>query len=263
MADVKSGLAAFVAKLERHERLDPAETAALTQAAASTRTLAKSECLARQGDATGALSILCQGLAIAYKTLSDGRQQNLAIFAPGDMLDCASYVAGVVDVSICALTQITVAQIPYVALDSLIERRPALGRGLWRDRAATHAIAREWMVGMGRRSANENVAHRLCELFVRLKAVNLATQDTCEFPFTQIELSDTLGLSVVHVNRVLQHLKRAGLIRIERGKLIVRDWDGLVRTSGFDPAYLELTPAPVRSAYPRRALSPAHANALR
>ena len=216
------------------------------QAMGSTKSLAKSERLVREGDATSTMSILRQGLAYTYKTLSDGRQQNLAILTPGDVLDCSAYVAGIADASICALTPMTVAQIPHSALDGLIERIPGLARALWRDMVAADAIAREWMVGMGRRSALENVAHRLCELFLRLKAADLASEDACEFPFTQIELADTLGLSVVHVNRVLQQLKRAALIKLDRGKLIIRDWDGLVQAGDFDPSYLDLTPMPAR-----------------
>jgi DNA-binding transcriptional regulator LsrR (DeoR family) len=78
----------------------------------------------------------------------------------------------------------------------------------------------------------------LCELLVRLKAVGLAENDTYELPPTQSELGDALGLSTVHVNRVLQQLRSEGLI-ISNGKMLtIPDFPKLKQAVGFNPAYL-------------------------
>jgi DNA-binding IclR family transcriptional regulator len=64
--------------------------------------------------------------------------------------------------------------------------------------------------------------------------------DTCELPMTQTELGDAMGLSTVHVNRMLQELRAAGLITLKAGSLVVLDWEGLKHAGEFDPAYLHL-----------------------
>jgi CRP-like cAMP-binding protein len=73
-------------------------------------------------------------------------------------------------------------------------------------------VLREWIVNVSRRSADQAIAHLFCELLVRLEAVGLRVANGFEFPVTQSELADTVGLSAVHVNRVLQELRARNLI---------------------------------------------------
>jgi CRP-like cAMP-binding protein len=84
---------------------------------------------------------------------------------------------------------------------------------LWRNSLIDAAIFREWMTSIGRRSAKSSIAHLLCELVVKFRAVGLAEDHMIQFPITQGELGDALGLSNVHVNRSMTALKRDGLIR--------------------------------------------------
>ena len=84
------------------------------------------------------------------------------------------------------------------------------------------------------------MAHLLCELVVRLRAVGLADATSCELRITQSELSDALGISTVHTNRVLQELRAASLIALKERTLSVLDWAGLTRAGDFDPTYLHL-----------------------
>jgi len=101
-----------------------------------------------------------------------------------------------------ALSSCKVAKIPHGKLKEITERFPRLTRALWWDVAIDAAIHREWMVGMGRRSAYERIAHLLCEMLLRLQSVGLAGHDNSfDFPMTQPQLGDASGLSTVHVNR--------------------------------------------------------------
>ena len=110
---------------------------------------------------------------------------------------------------------------------------------MW-DVAIDGAVFREWMLGLGRRSAYEKVAHLLCELLLRLKSIGLANDNRYELPPTQTDLGDALGLSTVHVNRVLQELRGEGLIRSNGRMLIVVDVERLKQAAQFDPAYLHM-----------------------
>jgi Crp-like helix-turn-helix domain len=76
---------------------------------------------------------------------------------------------------------------------------------------------------------------------VRLKAVGLTNGDQCEWPITQAEIGDALGLSTVHVNRSLQELRGDGLIELGGGSLRILDWDRLQHAGEFDPTYLHLS----------------------
>jgi CRP-like cAMP-binding protein len=104
-------------------------------------------------------------------------------------------------------------------------------------------VFREWLAGVGRRSAYQRIAHLFCEVFVRLKAVDLAEELAFTLPITQAELADSLGLSAVHVNRVLQQLRAEGLIRSRGAHTTIGDWEGLKAAGDFDPSYLHLPAA--------------------
>ena len=121
-------------------------------------------------------------------------------------------------------------------------RFPGLGGALWRDTLVDAAIFREWMIGIGRKTAFGRIAHLFCEMYLKLEAVGLAGDHRCELPITQIEIGDALGLSNVHVNRVLQELRAKGLITLRGRSLVITDWAALSEAGEFDPTYLHLEP---------------------
>jgi CRP-like cAMP-binding protein len=117
--------------------------------------------------------------------------------------------------------------------------RPAIARALWLETTAQAAIQQEWMIWLGRRMAQTRLAHFLCEVSYRLQISGANGSEWVEFPLTQRELADTLGLSAVHVNRTLQVLRSQGLIELSRQRLTIRDKAGLYKAAEFDPQYLE------------------------
>jgi CRP-like cAMP-binding protein len=122
----------------------------------------------------------------------------------------------------------------------LTERHPGIAAALWRDTLVDAAIFREWMIGIGRKSAFGRIAHLFCEMYLKLEAVGLAGEHRCPLPITQIDIGDALGLSNVHTNRVLQEMRGKGLITLRSSTLVIQAWDELSRTSEFDPTYLHL-----------------------
>src|SRR4051794_12737265 len=94
------------------------------------------------------------------------------------------------------------------------------------------------MTGIGRRDAHARIAHLFCEMVTRLTAVGLANTSECDFPLSQLDIADALGLTDVHVCRVLKDLRKQGLVEFRRGVINVLDWERLKEVDEFDPAYL-------------------------
>jgi CRP-like cAMP-binding protein len=103
------------------------------------------------------------------------------------------------------------------------------------------AMMVEHLVDLGRRSAEERMGHFLLELGARLQLVGLADSYGFDCPLTQYHLADALGLSAVHVNRVLRHLREEGLVTFQKGRVVFDDVDRLKERAGFDTAYLDQT----------------------
>ncbi len=135
-----------------------------------------------------------------------GSAPDLLVSFRSDIPDLQSLELKVMDHYLGTLTPARLAFIPHEALEELTRTCPRVAKVFRRDTLIDAAVFREWMLGMGRRSAVTRIAHVLCEVFVRLRAVGLAQERECELPLTQAELGDALGLSTVHVNRSLQEL---------------------------------------------------------
>lgn len=117
---------------------------------------------------------------------------------------------------------------------------PSLGTLLWRDTLIDAGIFREWMTGMGRRTAFERIAHLFCEMYLKLQAVGLAGDYRCPMPITQTDLADALGLTSVHVNRVLKEMRGRTLVTLRSNTLVIEAWNELLQAAEFDPTYLHL-----------------------
>src|SRR3712207_2456749 len=133
--------------------------------------------------------------------LEDGRRQIVAILVPGDMCDLRMFILKEMDHSIGTLSPVRLAEISEDRLLEISDSSARLIRALWWSSLVEEAIAREWTVNVGRRDATERMAHLLCEIFIRLRAIGLTNGNSCELPITQSELGDALGLSHVHTNR--------------------------------------------------------------
>ncbi len=225
-------------KLEQYGPLTDEEKDLLQRAPLDVRKYKARDEIVRQGDRPTESCLVVDGLAFRFKLLPNGKRQILSFHVPGDFCDLHSFVLKSMDHGIGAAGTCTVAMVPHEVIQDITDKYPRLSRALMWDLAIDGAVFREWMVGMGRRTAYERLAHLLCEVFVRLRAVGLADCDECEFPITQNEIGDALGLSTVHVNRILQELRREGLIVFKNKRVTIPDLDRLKEAVGFDPAYL-------------------------
>ncbi|CAN5487426.1 hypothetical protein BH10PSE3_BH10PSE3_04060 [soil metagenome] len=102
------------------------------------------------------------------------------------------------------------------------------------------AIGREWVINVGRRSTLEALAHLICELKLRMDAVGIGADETYPFALTQQDLADALGVTAIHLNRILKQLRASGAIDLKAKTLEVRDWSRLVALAHFSPGYLHL-----------------------
>jgi CRP-like cAMP-binding protein len=184
--------------------------------------------------------LLLAGFAGRTIMFKDGRRQITALHVPGDFVDLHSQLLKVMDHNVVALSPVSVAFVSHDFLQGLSETHPHLSRLLMTTIAIDGAIQRNWIAGLGRRSADAQLAHLICEVFVRLRIVGLTKDMSFKFLITQLILADVLGLSVVHVNRMLQALRASDLIEWVKQTVTIKDWDRLARFAEFDPTYLSI-----------------------
>ena len=229
----------LIRKLESFCPFDPDDSALLTSIVVDPRTIGAHEDIIREGAAPKDVHLIVEGLACRYKILPDGSRQIFAYLVPGDFCDLHVFILEEMDHCIGTLAACKVVDIPRDAILRLMDR-PAIARALWWATLVDEGTLREGLVNLGRRNAEERIGHFLCELLVRFELVGLVHHGSYELPITQAEFGDTMGLSTVHINRVLQQLRGQKLIAFGKGSVTVLDVDRLKRFSGFNPNYLHL-----------------------
>ena len=230
----------LIRKLERFEPWSADERQSVLDAIDSTFRLPAHAHLAQEGEMTDGIHVVLEGFACGYKLLPDGRRQILSYSVPGDLCDLGNTLLPRMDCSVGTISQALVVKLSRERLGEITLRSPRLTRALWQTTLVEQAIAREWLINVGQRTAFSRAAHLLCEMFLRLRAVGLVQENTCEFPITQTEIADTLALSTVHINRTLMELRRSGLITLRDKQLTIHHLPSLEAAAGFNRAYLHL-----------------------
>ncbi len=203
------------------------------------RTFAAGQDMILEGQPDRAAYILAEGWVCSYKLLPDGGRQVVDIQIPGDFLGLRSVLFRTADHNIEPITSVEASEVLASDLLNAFTRTPRLATAVLWAASRDEAMVVEHLVGLGRRNALERTAHFLLELGARLKLVGLGTDKGYDCPLSQYMLSDALGLSAVHVNRVLRQLREMGLLTFQKSRVIFDDFAGLIALADFDKAYLD------------------------
>jgi CRP-like cAMP-binding protein len=225
-------------KLRSRTQISPEEERAIRDAVLETRRLPADTVAIRSGEELHSSMLLLDGWMARSKDLQSGERQVTELHVAGDFADLHSFTLKQLDHDVLTLSDCTVAIVPHERLRDITERYPHLGRIFWFNSNMDAAITRELALSLGQRTALGRMAHLFCELYVRLDVVGRVDGSAYDFPLTQREVSECLGLTVVHANRTLQELRRRRLVEFEKGKLTILDRRGLEAVAEFDPAYL-------------------------
>lgn len=180
--------------------------------------------------------LLLDGWACRCKDFRDGRRQIIAFLTPGDVI-CGGEPAAPrrSDHAVRSLTRTRVIWVSHARLrGALLDER--LAAAVFGSAVREAAILRAWLVNLGQRPARERMAWLFCDLAERLN--DNGPSENIGVPLSQQTLAHALGLTPVHVNRVLQQLRGDGLIEFHNRMLTIRDLRSLHLVAGYDSAYL-------------------------
>ena len=195
--------------------------------------------LVREGERADRLYLVTGGWACRYSTTRDGGRQISGIAVPGDVANLDSLLLDRIDTGVRALTVLHVVEARRDKLLALAAEHPEIARTYTWAALVENAILGRWAMSLGRRSARGKLAHLLCELAVRLDAERGGAAGY-DFPITQEQVADMLGLTPVHVNRTIQQLRQEGLVAMGNRRMSLPQMGRLRQVAGFDPRYLHL-----------------------
>jgi CRP-like cAMP-binding protein len=234
-----SPLFVMLHKLERLAPLDDGDRDALLSLPFTLAEIERGRRILGDGEGSSNAHLLRSGVACRQTVLANGARQIVSLHLQGAILDLSSCVLSLDEPELRALTSCEIALIPREAIQGLLAERPAtLGLAMWRRTLADAAILRAWMTNNARRDARSRLAHLLCELGLRLEGAGLGERTRYRLPMTQEQIADCIGLTPVHVNRVLKDMEKDRLISGTRGSIEIADWERLTGVGGFGSEYL-------------------------
>jgi CRP-like cAMP-binding protein len=207
----------------------------------SLRHFRENQIVLRDGDTPNECFLVVDGFCVRSKTIADGKRQILSIHIPGDFPDLQNLHLDTMDHDVVALSNCTLAFIGHTALRNLIHTRPTVGDIFWRDTLVDAAIFREWLVNVGQRAAHNRLAHLIVELRERLRLIGRVSGDTFAMPLTQEQLGEAMGVTSVHINRILRQLRVEGVLEFQRGTVRILSEKKLQELVQFDGRYLHLS----------------------
>lgn len=226
-------------KLGAYVILTEAELSYVVQMQHHQRSFEAGADLVHEGQPMPCAYILEEGWVSSYKMLRGGGRQIVDFQIPGDFLGLRSVLFRTADHHIEPVTRITASKFAKADLLAAFKSSPRLATAvLWSASSAEAAVV-ERLVSLGRRDASERMMHFLLELWTRLRLVGLADETSYNCPLSQYHLADALGLSAVHVNRILRQLREENLLTFRKGKVTFHNFAALVTAADFDKAYLD------------------------
>src|SRR5688572_6556913 len=236
MASVASAL---VQKLNRFLPLTPDELASVAELEERRRPIAAHTEIVHERQEGHHAFILQEGWACAYKLLPDGGRQVIDFSVPGDFMGLRSVLLRTSDHGFAAVTDIVVAEVSARQMIDTFQRVPRMGAAILWAASRDEAMVVEHLVSIGRRNALVRTAHLLLELGLGLQLEGLGSQSGFDCPLNQYLLADALGLTAIHVNRVLRQLRERGLVTFRDGRVEFHDLAGLRTRAEYHSGYLD------------------------
>jgi CRP-like cAMP-binding protein len=233
----------FITRLLQYVDLDPLDLKSLQAIIDGELLVRRRGDLVVDGDEFRKLCFVREGYAVRYKLLRNGKRQILNVILPGDIVGIPGSFFEKAIYSVSAVTDIAMNVCTIDAYVQLCYRRPQFALALtWIavQEATTYA---EHIIDIGRRTPIERLSHFLLELHARLRIVRCAEAASFTLPFSQEVMADVLGLSVPHLNRMMQRLRSEKLIAGSERRVAFVDRGALQALAHYQP--YELAPIPL------------------
>ena len=234
----------LVRRLSASVPLEEEDVRALGTLTASPRDYPKGVELIEVGDEQTMPFVLLDGFVIVSRSGNDGDRMIIDLLIPGDLANVRSIVLERTDMFYAAASGVTLSRFGPKAYFDLLTTRPRLGTALVFNGAVDRSLLAERLYSIGRRSGYQRLGHFLLELLMRMERAGLAEGNAFRAPLMLSTLADLLGMKLDHVSRLMQRLRRSGMIRTDRDRIEIVDIDALAKACDFDPSYLHRSESP-------------------
>ncbi|MES1984128.1 MAG: Crp/Fnr family transcriptional regulator [Pseudomonadota bacterium] len=230
----------FAERLEKHIPLNEAERRALARLEESQRKVKRGVIIQRTNEPVNELFVLRHGRVMSYIILPDGSRQILRVYFPGDFIGSASTIYSKAPESLVALADSVLCPFDKAGLRVLLEEYPRVAALMFVLSQTERVALTDRLASLGRTSAKARVAAFLLDIVHRLRVMNDDVTNTFDLKLTQEEIGDAVGLTSVHVNRMVRQMETEGLIARSDGLYTILDEKKLTEIGHYTDRYSDL-----------------------
>ncbi|UAK25549.1 Crp/Fnr family transcriptional regulator [Sphingomonas nostoxanthinifaciens] len=235
---IRGALSAFLRRLLLRSVLSIEERSAVLGLPGNSMQLRSHYDVAFPGRKSEFVCLVAEGLLARSDLGANGARQITSLYIPGDMCDLIASVLPDVSWTVATVSSSTVVEVPRAALLAIAAEYPAIAQALWRDTAVDAAGLGKWIGLLGRRDARERVAHLFCEMGRRMEQIGAGSRWSFQLPMTQEKLGEVVGLTAVHVNRILRAFRETEIMTFKAGRVKVTNGRLLDEIAEFSSEYL-------------------------
>lgn len=230
----------FAAKLATRFSLSAEDQLAVISLPGTLRRYSPGQVISSEDKPAKYVGAVVSGFASSFKIVHGKDQQITGFLLPGDGISIPSILIGKPSAHVIANVVTDIYWIKHQDLLDICLSRASVASALWLDTLIDAGIAQEWMANIGRRHAQDRIAHLFLEVAARQERIGELDDDTFELPIKQPELASAVALSLVHTNKSLRALDATGYISRNGQHITLNDRGALAKKVGFDPTYLWL-----------------------
>lgn len=193
-----------------------------------------------QGASIRSIHLVRSGWGCVYRDLSSGERQIIDFPMRCDFVGLRT-AGGYSYNTIKTITPMSVYEIPLASLEQTIKQVPRLGLLFIEMLARQRAMLVEHLTNVGCRSAFVRTAHLLLELSDRVKSCGMGEPDSFYCPLTQYQLADALGLTPIHLNRMIRELREDGLVIFKSYRVEILDRQRLMQIAEYDGSFMRMS----------------------
>ncbi|MFK4820748.1 Crp/Fnr family transcriptional regulator [Ochrobactrum quorumnocens] len=193
-----------------------------------------------QGARIRSIHLVRSGWGCVYRDLSSGERQIIDFPMRCDFVGLRT-ADGYSYNTIKTITPMSVYEIPLSSLEKTIWQIPRLSMIFIELLSRQRSMLIEHLTNVGCRSAFVRTAHLLLELSDRVKSCGMGEPDSFYCPLTQYQLADALGLTPIHLNRMMRELREEGLVMFRSYKVEILDRQRLVEIAEYDGEFMRMS----------------------
>lgn len=178
--------------------------------------------------------VLCGGWGFRFLQLADGRRQILSFLLPGDLFSVASVFEERFHFSVKALTAVQISAMRRAEVQFRLANNPGVVMALAKTCSVEAESSDHVITTLGQCSAEERIAFLLLHLMKRIATRNVIREQQYPMPLRQQHIADAVGLTSVHVSRVLGTFRDRGIVELSNGVLKVSDLAELKHLGGLN-----------------------------